>query len=171
MKPNHLYYHRLQGLWSGRFRLRVTRPVELFRSPIGLINKIQVVAFGLGSALFGAPCLHTTVRVESNELVHHTSRIERFGLSLYTAEEEFSLHPDGREIGISGVEKILLFSHPLQPGRGWVEDDALRAVYQWRWFNQDWTMENQSDGRGVVVNIHCPWAEAKVYLSKKAGTF
>ena len=50
-----------------------------------------------------------------------------------------------------------------------MEDDALRAVYHWRWFNQDWAMENESDGRGLAVKIWCPWAEVRVYLKRKAG--
>jgi hypothetical protein len=169
MKPNHLYYHRLQGRWSGPFRLRVTRPLGLLRSDIGWLNKIQVVAFALGRLLFGAPRLHTAVEIESEELVHHFSRIERFGFCLYSAEEDFALCPDGRALAISGTEKSLFFHRLLHPGRGWVDDDALRAVYQWRWFDQDWTMENESDGQGLRVKIQCPWAQARVYLKRRAS--
>ena len=143
--------------------------MELILSDIGWVNKIQVAAFAIGSLLFGAPGLHTAVEIESEELVHHFSRIERFGFCLYSAEEDFALYPEGRELAISGTEKSLLFDRPLHPGRGRVEDDALRAVYQWRWFDQDWTMENESDGRGLRVKVHCPWAEARVYLERDSS--
>lgn len=104
-----------------------------WRSPSAMMHKISLTLLVLTQNLCGAFRMHTRVdpKLEAN-VVHHSTRISKWGVTIYRSEKTFHLDKNGEDLRLDGYERfgILGFlkrDFPSQTGR--VASTGTRASY------------------------------------------
>lgn len=143
-KPaNHVYYFEVglggqegPGVWAGDFLFNVTDWRKFWDDPIGLKNRFLVISMAFLMKLIGRAKIDSTLegfpdRGEAG-VATNLVLISKFGITLYRLEEEYILHPDGRQVQVQSQERFgpipYLFKttkkHPAE-----ILDGGMRSVY------------------------------------------
>ena len=124
--PAHRYYASLVGAWSGRFDLQVTDREAMRSAPFPARASAR-----LASPL-GGYSMSTTLAGTGRDW-HHTTRVEKFGLTLFTSDETIAIADDGRSFRITGVQHPLVGPEERYEGPGEIDPSASGATYRITW--------------------------------------
>ncbi len=133
MSPHRAYYRACVGAWRGRFELTVTDERALRDAPLSLADRMRFFMMRLAIRLFGAPGFATSVSLEGESAVIHTTRIFQFGMPWFVSRERITLDPDGERGSITITDRLLPLFVPARvtgPFPVKVEADARHASYE-----------------------------------------
>jgi hypothetical protein len=107
--PNRIYYFELgRGSWQGRFTFHVTSWRGFWRARIGPRNRLFVLCLAVFTRAFGRASIASDMSAEPTAgrfgVARNRLRIDRFGITLYLAQEEYLLDPDGTGVVVAASE-------------------------------------------------------------------
>jgi len=88
------YYRALCGAWAGEVRFAFSG------WPSGLANRVQALML----RTLGWVRMETTLTEVSATEFAHTTRVKRFGVTLFRSEERIALDPDGTRFVLRGQQ-------------------------------------------------------------------
>lgn len=88
------YYRSLCGSWTGVVAFAFSG------RPAGFANRVQALLLGL----LGHVTMNTTLAEVSGTEFAHTTRVKRFGLTLFRSEERIRLAEDGESFVLRGTQ-------------------------------------------------------------------
>src|SRR5204862_7583297 len=105
MLPSHGYYRAVHGRWRGAFEFRITDPDAFARADMGWLDRRRVRSMATTIGLIMDTSVDYETRGKDGTVVH-TTRISKWGLTLYDVIETFTLDPNGRDVGIAREERV-----------------------------------------------------------------
>lgn len=136
VQPAHRrYYEACVGTWRCPMQMAVTDLAELRSSGMGWSERLSLRVMARWPVWFGRFWLHTSVRLEGNSEVIHTTTVRWLGLPVMTSTERIHLDDDGRTIHLAGRQRVApaLWRRRPVTGTGTVNDDATAASYEFDW--------------------------------------
>lgn len=134
VKPNQVYFYRNRGPWDWNVNFELKSWRDLWRSEAPFLSKISLSALILAQDFTGSLQMWTKVDFqESVSVVHHSTRMKKWGLTIYRSEKDFILEEDGYGIQLEGVEyywPLGFLAIPFKSQRGIVDVSTTRASYQ-----------------------------------------
>lgn len=167
--PNRTYYFDVgTGRWRGAFDFRVTDWRTFLTAPVGVLNRVLVVALVLAVRPLGAATMTSEVEAHPGRgeagVATNDVRISKFGVTLYTFHEEYVLDPNCRDVVVVTEGRYGpipgLFTHetayPAEISAG------PRATYRLPLLGADWVgkYEPAEDGSRVEAELTSDWAVA-----------
>jgi hypothetical protein len=109
--PNRVYYFELgQGSWRGPFTFRVTSWGGFWHERIGVRNRFLVLCLAFSTRALGRSTIDSVMSVEPDAgrfgVARNRLRIDRFGIPLYLAQEEYVLDPDETRVEVIASERF-----------------------------------------------------------------
>ena len=172
--PNRAYFRANEGRWTSPFRFVITDSAAFFRSPMGFLDRIRALSMAWLPRLLGPLVLETSVHSRSRGdqgIVIHTTRLRKFGITLYEAIETFTLHDNGQDVAIERVQRLApAFSYSREVGesRAEVDPSATRAVYQFPFMGSPMRQVATVEGDGVRIHQETAWSRADAFLHRLA---
>ena len=170
--PFSRYFTPKQGQWSGAFHFTLTRWRALLSSPVGLFDRVSVLSLAALCGLFGPLSIETSVevaRLHQGEVLH-TTRISRWGLTLYRSVERFLVDTDGRRLKVEGEQWSLPWRwrpRRYQESRGEISEDGARASYLLSWLGASLRQESTPEGPRLRFTQDTDWSHADFILTKR----
>lgn len=165
--PNRTYYFEIgPGQWQGSFGFHVTDWRRFLGSSIGIVDRLLVVAMVLTIRLFGHATITSAVESSPDRgeagVATNDIRITKFGIPLYTLEEEYRLDPNCRDATVVSEERFgpipgLLESHKAYPAE---ITSGPEATYRMPLLGADWTGHYEPAGDCIEAELTCEWATA-----------
>lgn len=167
---SHVYYFEVgDGVWHGRFELRVTSWRGLLAARVGVRDTLLVVAMRTVQALTGPSRLESTVVARPDAGAHgvadNTVRLSVLGVTVYLLRERYVLHADGLGVTVRAVERfgpfprllVRRFDYPAEIGA-----DGLSSTYHMPLLGSAWTARYRvgADHRTLAGELVCAWARA-----------
>jgi hypothetical protein len=176
--PNRVYYFGLgRGSWRGGFTFTVTSWRSFWREPIGLRNRFLVLCLAVFTRALGGSSIASDMSAEPEAgrfgVARNRLRIDRIGLTLYLAEEEYVLDPDGSGVEVLARERFgpipflfrdtKRFSAVIHPG-------GHDSTYSMPLLGVEWTARYhiRDDGSHIDGHIEGPWAEARESMDRRS---
>jgi len=157
--PAHRYYTSLEGRWSGHFVQTITSWRALRGRPLA------TKAMAISGWLIGATRMSTTLEA-SGAGFHHTTRIEKLGVTVLESDEDITLLPDGRSLRMTGVLRPR-FGRPVPyEAEGEIDESAAGAVYRITWPGMQLTQKTRVMPEGLELTQETAWARARVVLRR-----
>ncbi|RNC81909.1 MAG: hypothetical protein ED559_09025 [Phycisphaera sp.] len=174
--PNKVYYFEIaKGVWAGTFRFRMKSWSEFWRSKNSLGNKLIFAAIGVWQRLFGNSKMYSKIdiypdRGEAGVARNHVA-ISRFGIRLFTSDEDYILSPDGTGVTVDahvrfGPIPFLFREHDVYPAE--VYDGGYRNLYFMKLLKTRplGKYRVSPDGNEVQSHMEWSWAEAEEVLQR-----
>ncbi len=137
-RPNHRYYRTNHGVWTSPFEFRITSWRRFWASRMSLFDRLQALSLALVPRLIGRFRMDTTLDYHTAGLtenfVVHTTKISKWGVTLFDSREEFTLDPNGRDVAISGRRKNLWKVENYDNATCRVNAAGTEATYTFPWF-------------------------------------
>ena len=133
--PSMMYYRAVEGRWSGPLVFSAARNAAFVRARAPWIDRARARVLALLARLGLRLLMQTSVdassRIARNEVVH-TTRLSKWGLTLYESTELLTLELNGRDVLITRRERVApsrRFSEQDGHCRAEVEASSLCARY------------------------------------------
>lgn len=134
MTPSQTYFNRNRGAWDWKVRLQLTSWLGLWRNQNPLLSKICLSFFILAQRLLGPFRMWTDVQFKEGEnIVHHSTVMSKWGVTVYKSEKDFFLLEDGYSLRLEGAEYFWPFIFlivPFSPKTGAVSSSTTTATYK-----------------------------------------
>jgi hypothetical protein len=158
LAPNLRYFEACAGTWRSPLDLRVTNLAALWGSEMAYVDRVALCALALWPNWLGRPCLHTSVSMQTEQRVLHTTVVRFFGVLCLRSEEMIYLAPDGHAFTVVGAQLDKPFWGTLEPviGKGEVNSDATAASYQIQFLGVLLMQTTTRDSDLVTLNQHGP---------------
>lgn len=156
--PNLRYFEACVGAWRSSLDLRITNLAALWRSKMAYLDRVALCALALWPKWFGRPCLHTTVSMQTEQRVLHTTAVRFLGVLCFRSKEMIHLAPDGRAFKVVGAQLDKPLWGTLEPviGKGEVNSDATAASYQIQFLGVPLMQTTTRDSDLVTLIQHGP---------------
>ena len=135
MTPNQIYYNAVHGRWRCPFRLQIIDWPQFWGSHLAMPDRIALLFLALVPSIVGPPWLVTTVdcksRFDRNEVVH-TTRVSKWGLTLFRSAETINLDGNGRDFTMTMVMRywpLFWQKRTVEKSRGRVDASGAQADY------------------------------------------
>lgn len=174
--PNRVYYFELgRGWWRGRFTFRVTSWRGFWHDRIGPRNRLLVLCLALFTRAFGQSAIDSDMSAEPEAgrygVARNRLRIDRFGITLYLAEEEYLLDPDGVSVEVAASERFgpvpFLFKEKKR-FTAVIHAGGHDSTYSMPLLGAAWTARYHiaDDGGHIDGHLKGWWAEARESMDK-----
>ena len=173
--PNHLYFHKTNGSWSGRLDFKIKSWAGLFGASIGLKNLILIGKLRAFQFLFGKPSITISNVFDPKKgkagMVKSNIKINKGWLTLAKIEQEQIVSPDGRSAAVDskvgyGLLPFLFNEHDAYAGA--MYDDGNRAIYQISMLGSEfignYSLENSNER--FIRSVENEWLKAEEVLEK-----
>jgi len=157
--PNLAYYRAVEGAWAAPLEFVVTDWRAFWAGPMGLIDRLSLLAMLCTSRLFGAFLIETSVdatTATARDQVIHTTRVTKWGMTLLRSTETLSLSPNGRDLSM----RIELRVWPTRwrvraapPAPATVDATAHHATYRFPWFGTEMRQRAERSADGSTVTL------------------
>ncbi len=175
--PNQIYYfQKTEGTWKGNLNFKIKSWFKMYRSTIGIKNKILITKLRLFQIIFGKPSIQSTISTFSNEGKAGTSkndfRIYKGWLTLAVSNEDHILSPDGKGVTVDakvrfGLLSFLFNEHDVYPAV--IYDKGLKALFHidllGTKFMGNYTVNE--DDKQLLKIIENDWVRAEEILNKE----
>jgi hypothetical protein len=176
--PNRVYYFELgRGSWHGSFTFRVTSWRGFRRARIGLRDRFLVLLLSVFTRAFGRSGIESEMSAAPDEgrfgVARNRLRIDRFGITLYLAQEEYVLDPDGTGVEVLASERfgpIPFLFRDRKRFTAVIHEGGHDSTYAMPLLGTDWTARYHLDpaGRHIDGRIEGAWGEAHESMDKRA---
>jgi hypothetical protein len=122
--------------------------------------------------LLGPLVIETSVDYETNGArgeVVHTTRISKWGMTMYDAVETFTLSPNGKDIAIAREQRAwpsLRRTREVGESRGEVEPSGTKASYVFPFFGTVMRQTGSIEERGVRIVQETDWSRGEQLLER-----
>lgn len=171
--PSHAYYRSMHGRWRCSFGLTITDWPAFWASPMGWFDRLQVLSLVLLPKVVGPPALETTVdydaKGERGEVLH-TTRLAKWGMTLFRSIEVMSLDDDGRRATMRGdqwVSPIWWRSRDSGEGRVEIDETAKRARYTFPWVGTEMRQNTEVVPGGLRLTQETDWSHSEQILRRR----
>lgn len=156
--PARRYYRSLEGRWSGRFHFAVTDPRA--GGEAAALRRMAAL-----SRLVGPASIATTLEAEG-DCFRHTTRISKWGATLYETAERIELRPDGRALVMSGELRAPFRPVERYEASGEIDERATGATYRIPWAGVEMVQRTAIVAEGLELSQETPWSRAYVLLRR-----
>lgn len=146
---------------------------SLLRADAPLFSKICVSILTIIQRFFGILQMWTCVNLDLAEnQVHHSTKIRKWGATIYKSEKTFLLEKDGSGITFEGTEHywpLFFIGVPFARSSGTVDGSTTRASYQMP------LAGSRCDCRAVLelpegyIEIVSPWIKGRFSLTERSN--
>ena len=171
MTPALRYYRALVGAWSGRFTLTITDPRAFREGAAPWLTKLGLAPVALVPRL-GVATMATTLQPQGDgdsPTFRHTTRVSRWGVTLFATDEVISLGDDGRSIHMSGSQRMGPGGAEPYESEGEVDEAATRATYRILWVGEPLVQRTAIVPEGLELSQETRWSRAMVLLRRVGG--
>lgn len=176
LPANQRYYIGIgRGRWEGRFTFTLTDWVRFWREPISPRDRFLTLCFVSTLGVLGWAAI-TSVLVPDAERrqavrVRNRVRIHRFGVTLYTLAETYTLDAGGSGVIVDAEERfgpVPFLFRDRKRHTAEVLDGGMRAVYALPLLGTQWVAMYQvlPDGRHIDSTLRCAWAEGHERIAR-----
>jgi hypothetical protein len=168
--PARRYYRSLEGRWSG---LLTIRRFPSSAGPPGWTTRLRLATLAALFRLFGPVRMHTTLFAAAPGAGHdfvHTTRVEKWGITLGLTREDITIGPDGRTLTMTGEQRFapaLCWPTPYTSD-GEIDEAAQGATYRIPWFGLPLVQRTAIVEQGLRFVQETPWSRGEVLLSRAA---
>ncbi|MEQ1508482.1 MAG: hypothetical protein ABMB14_39995 [Myxococcota bacterium] len=173
-RPFRAYYRSMRGRWTGTFAFALTDPAALGASDLSWVERSQVRWMAAVQRVIGPFRIDTTVDDAQPAEVVHTTRVSKWGLTLFVGLERFVPEPNGRDGRVLGGWSARP-RWPWQRDQGYgddarvrVDEDALGATYRMRALG-DLVQVARVNPAGLSLVQRTGWSRADVQLMRVDG--
>jgi hypothetical protein len=156
--PARRYYRSLEGRWSGRFHFTVTN--ASVGGEAATLRRMAAI-----SRLIGPATMATTLGAEGAGF-RHTTRVTKWGATLYETSEVLELNADGRTFAMRGEQRATLGPSELYEATGEVDETATRATYRIPWAGVELIQRTAIVAAGLELSQETPWSRGHVRLRR-----
>jgi hypothetical protein len=168
--PNLAYYRSCVGRWSGPVRFAITDATALGAGSVGLFDRASVWLMVWSSRLIGPPTMETSVAFVAPDEILHTTRVQKWGLTLFRSVERLTPEPAGREVGMAGEQWPTPWGAvPYEGASATVDEDARGATYRFRALGADLVQQTRWTADGIEVVQRTPFSESVILLRRLPG--
>lgn len=167
--PHRTYFRACVGSWRGAFELEVTDEAALRDAPLSLADRLRLAMLRLSARVAGPARFETTVRMQSHDVVVHTTRVRALGMPGFLSREVLTLEPDGHRVSLTLTQRVFPLFWPAQtlgPLPATVDATATRAEYELRFLGCALRQRTERDGDLVVLSQETSWSRARVELRR-----
>jgi hypothetical protein len=174
--PNRVYYFELGcGSWRGRFTFRVTSWRGFWHERIGPRNRFLVLCLAVFTRAFGRSAIDSVMSIEPEAgrfgVARNRLRIDRLGIALYLAQEEYVLDPDGTSVEVTASERfgpIPFLFREKKRFTAVIHEGGHDSTYSMPLLGAAWTARYHiaDDGGHIDGRIEGSWAEARESMDK-----
>ena len=170
--PNRAYYRAVEGAWSGPLDLAITDWRAFRRTAMPLGERLRLLAMLATTRLFGVCRLDTSVDAAA-EVVVHTTRVSKWGLTLMRSTEWLTLDANGRDLSMRIAMRYwpTLWRERITVAPATVDAAGRRADYRIPWFGTEMRQrgERDADGTGVVLTQETAFSRGVQVLRRRAA--
>jgi len=134
MKANQAYFYRNRGPWNWRVQFDFESWSVLWKAEISFFSKACLSVLAIVHRFLDPLQMWTCVGFqESSDLVRHSTKMKKCGLTIYRSEKTFILDKNGTDIRLEGKEyywPLSFIGFPFVPTVGLVDASTTRASYQ-----------------------------------------
>lgn len=137
---------------------------------MSVLDRIRVVLLVTWPKVIGRFWIDTEVVHSPVGEVRHTTRIHKWGITLFDSRELFRLDPKGRELAVSGEQRIWPTrwrTRGFGDSHGQIDETATRASYEFEWFGTRLRQTGEIVGEGVVLTMDTGWARGVQHLQRR----
>ncbi len=154
------------GRWRAPFAMQITNPAALRASPVGWFDRLSLAVGVPLTRWVGPALLQTSVVIEPDGVVLHTTRVSKLGIPLFVSTERFDLDPNGRDGRLRGHQRTAPWFRAVpQTGSVTVDADAKGAVYDVGFAGDRVKQVTRVDGPDALILTQTTawwWAEARL---------
>lgn len=168
MDPALRYYRALVGAWSGRFTLAITDARALRQGSAPWLAKLGLSPLALVPGL-GAATMATTLGPEGAaeaRSFRHTTRVSRWGVTLFETDELIVLGGDGRSLRMTGSQRMGPGGAERYESEGEIDEAATRATYRIPWAGESLVQRTHIVPEGLELSQETRWSRAFVLLRR-----
>lgn len=151
--PSLRYFRSLLGAWSGDFD---------FRAKDG--GRTGLRALGALARVFGPVRMATTLDPDGDGFVH-TTRVSKWGVTLYETTEHITLGGDGRSLAMKGEQRAPFRTTPYE-STGEIDEHATRATYRIPWAGLELVQRTRIVDEGLELEQETAASFGKVLLRR-----
>jgi hypothetical protein len=170
--PSYAYYRSRHGRWTGAFELTITDRAALAASALAFGDRLSLLLLPLLANVLGPFRLDTTVdaesRLDAGEVVH-TTRLSKWGMTLFRSFEVITLHDNGREFSMHvsmGVWPRPSTLDRISESTGQVDAAATRASYDFPWLGTRMRQTGERDGEVTRLTQETPFSRGVQVLRR-----
>ena len=180
MLPNQVYYFEVgKGRWGGVFDFNITDREACRKAPIGVLNRLLILALRLVIAAGGRPSIASTITVNATEgpagTGWNTYTLSKWGITLCVFKDIYQLDADGERVVVTtdlryGPVPGIITDHVVYAAR--ITDGGFRSRYEGlRLLGTEWvaTYEVAPDKNSVNGALVCSWARATEEMVRRSG--
>lgn len=172
--PNRAYYRSRHGRWAGAFELRITDRAALSAEGLALSDRMNVWSLSLMQRVLGPCRIETSVdaasRISAGEVLH-TTRLSKWGITLFRSTEIIALDDNGRDFTMRVA--MGLWPRPshvtrTDDSRGQVDATGTRASYDFPWLGTRMRQTGECEGESVTrLTQETPFSRGVVVLERR----
>jgi len=165
--PSHRYYRTKQGRWTSRVAFEVTDWPAFWACRMSLLDRARILYFAWAPKIIGDFVMDTSIDYSPAGLVHHTTRVSRFGMTYFRSEEELTLESDGARVTLTGGQRMfptLWIARGFGAAGAVVSDDAKGARYELDWIGGRLVQTTRDEPDGLKLTQETPWSRATMKL-------
>ncbi|MBI4510863.1 MAG: hypothetical protein HY698_14620 [Deltaproteobacteria bacterium] len=172
-RPNYRYYRANHGRWRGALALAITDWRAFFACRMSVLDRLRAISMSLVPKLLGPLCMETSVdyhaSAERDGEVRHTTRVSKWGLTLFRGEEILVLAENGRDVALRGVQRH--FPTPwivrgLGDACASVDEPGTRARYELEFLGAPLHQTGEIVAGGVRITQETEFSRAVVLLRR-----
>lgn len=181
-RPNYVYYFEVgiggpegKGEWKGHFSLKLTSWRRFLAERLSLRDRFLVIGMAGMTYALGKASIFSKLQGDPGQgdagVVTNFVRITKLGLPMYTLNEEYTLHPDGRQVHVSSRERFgpipFLFNgtkeHPAE-----ILEEGMASVYYMPLLGTDWVARYRvrADRTHIDSVMTCAWGQAEEVIDR-----
>lgn len=136
---------------------------------MGRMDAMSFAALAFAQRMVGGFSLCTTVVVESETSVVHTTKLRFLGIDWMSSREQIELDPDGHSFRLEGESRLLTMPWRRVPARGSgrVAEDALSVAYKLEWFGASFEQQAARSEAGVTLTQVAPGLSGRQQLRRR----
>ena len=170
--PNRAYYRAVEGAWRGPLDLAITDWQAFRRTPMPAGDRLRLLALLATAQLFGVCRLDTSVDA-SGEVVVHTTRVSKWGMTLMRSTEWLTLDANGRDLSMRIAMRYwpMPWRERISVAPATVDAAGRRADYRIPWFGTEMRQRGERDAAGtaVVLTQETVFSRGVQVLRRRAG--
>lgn len=166
-----IYYQSKEGKWSGFFVFKINDKKILNSLKIKWFDKCRVKSLAFFTQFGGKAILSTSVdctKLESENIVLHTTKISKWWVTLYQSNEKVILDPDGLSIKMIGEQRYWpqLGKYSHWEAIGSVSKDYDGATYFFDWYTSELQQKVKAIPDGLEFQQLTSWSNAYFILKR-----
>ena len=173
MTANQVYFYRNRGTWNWQVRFELMSWLVLWRADVSVVTKVCISMLIFAQRILGPFQMWTNVRLqESANLVRHSTKLIKFGFTIYRSEKIFFLSENGFEVRLEGKEyfwPLNFVGIPFPPTTGAVDASTTRASYQMPLAGTVCSCQAVLEIRGGSMDIATPWMKGRFSLTEASN--